>query len=145
MQINLTPDYSLLVILVIFLANYWVVRTFFFRPINGILNERDGEIRGAEKVYEESLALFNEAAAEMEEQLKKAKKEGGDLREKQRAEASARRGELLAVTRSKAEELIAAAETELRSEVEKAREKITRDSAALARTAAERIVGRKLA
>ena len=37
MQINLTPDLSLLAIMVIFIINYMVVRKFFLQPINEVL------------------------------------------------------------------------------------------------------------
>ena len=41
MQINLTPDYSLPVIMVIFLLNYLIVSKFFLRPINNVIERID--------------------------------------------------------------------------------------------------------
>ena len=43
MQINLTPDLSLLAIVVIFFLNYLVVRRFFFKPITEIIESRESE------------------------------------------------------------------------------------------------------
>ena len=52
MQINLTPDLSLLAIMVIFIINYMVVRKFFLQPVNTVLEARETEKHTAEKLYE---------------------------------------------------------------------------------------------
>lgn len=142
---NLTPDWSLLVILAIFIANYFVVRTFFLKPINGVLVAREQEILGAEAVFEESMARFHEATSEMEARLMEARRKGSSIREARRSEAAATRAEWIAETRQKAEGLTESAEQSLRSDVVTAREKIERESEALARLAAEKILGRQLA
>lgn len=145
MQINLTPDASLLVIAVIFIANYWVVRKFFFGPVSQVLAERETDIRGAEKVYEESLARFNEAAAEMEARLLLTKREGSVVREGFRTEALAHRTTVIDRTRSEAEQIVKTADTELASEVERARNTILTGADAIAKLAAETILGRSVA
>jgi len=142
---NLTPDWSLLVILAIFIANYFVVRAFFLKPINGVLVAREQEILGAEAVFEESMARFHEATSEMEARLIEARRKGSSIREARRSEAAATRAELIAETRQKAEGLTESAEQSLRADVVTAREKIERESEALARLAAEKILGRQLA
>ena len=91
---NLTPDWSLLVILAIFIANYFVVRAFFLKPINGVLVAREQEILGAEAVFEESMARFHEATSEMEARLIEARRKGSSIREARRSEAAATRAEL---------------------------------------------------
>lgn len=142
---NLTPDWSLLVILAIFIANYFVVRAFFLKPINEVLVAREQEILGAEAVFEESMARFHEATSEMEARLIEARRKGSSIREARRSEAAATRTELIAETREKAESLTENAEQSLRADVVTAREKIERESEALARLAAEKILGRQLA
>lgn len=142
---NLTPDWSLLVILAIFIANYFVVRAFFLKPINGVLVAREQEILGAEAVFEESMARFHEATSEMEARLMEARRKGSTIREARRSEAAATRAEWIAETRQKAEGLTESAEQSLRTDVVTAREKIERESEALARLAAEKILGRQLA
>lgn len=142
---NLTPDWSLLVILAIFIANYFVVRTFFLKPINRVLTERERDVLSAEAVFEESMARFHEATSEMEARLIEARRKGASIREARRAEAAAQRAELVGRTRSEAEAMTGKAEEELRSDVAVAREKIVRESEALARLAAEKILGRSLA
>jgi F-type H+-transporting ATPase subunit b len=145
MQIDLKPDGSLLAILAIFIANYFVVRFFFLRPVNRLLTERQHEIQSSEALYEESMSRFHEATSEMEARLAEARKRGAEMREARRAEAAAERAKLLGGTRADAERMTARAETELRAETTTARERIVRESDALARLAAEKILGRNLA
>jgi F-type H+-transporting ATPase subunit b len=142
MQINLAPDLSLLAIIVIFLLNYMVVRKFFLRPINDVLEARETETRSAEKLYEDALARFNEATAQAEAQLHSAKREAAGVRERHRGEAAAYRQQVVDKTNTEARAMIGEAEQKLGADVAVARESIVRESDALARLAAERILGR---
>lgn len=144
MQINLTPDWSLPVIVVIFTINYLVVRRFFFKPVNEVLLARESEVREAERRYNDSLAQFDAAAREMENQVMQAKKEGSKIREGLRAEAVQHRTGVVERTRGEADRIVGEAAKSLSSNVATAREKIVTESDALARLAAEKIVGRKI-
>lgn len=145
MQIDLKPDGSLLVIMAIFIANYFVVRRFFLEPVNRVLNEREQELRSAEAIYEESMNRFHEATSEMEARIQEARRRGAEVREARRQEAARVRAELLEKTRGEAEATARRAEADLQRDVTTARQKIVHDSDALARLAAEKILGRDLA
>jgi len=142
MQINLMPDYSLLAILVIFIINYLVVRTFFLKPINEVLEERETETKSAEQLYEDALGRFNDATAQMESQLHAAKREAAQLRDRFRGEAGAQRQQMIERTGGEAKQIVGDADAKLSRDVVTARETIVRDSDSLARFAAERILGR---
>lgn len=142
MQVNLTPDLSLFAVMAIFILNYFVVRRFFLQPINQVLEERETEVKSAEKVYEESLARFNEATSKMEVQLHNAKREAAQVRDRFRGEAGVYRGEVVERTGAQAKEIVGEADAKLAADVKVAREQIARESEALARMAAERILGR---
>lgn len=142
MQINLAPDLSLFAIMAIFILNYLVVRKFFLRPINEVLESRETETRSAEKLYEDALARFNEATAQTEAQLHAAKREAAQLRDRFRGEAGAHRQQVVDRTTAEARQIVADADTKLGADVAAARTKIVADSEALARLAAERILGR---
>lgn len=142
MQINLTPDYSLLAILVIFILNYLVVRTFFLKPINTVLEARETETKSAEKLYEDALARLSDATAQMEAQLHSAKREAAQLRDRFRGEAGAQRQQMIERTSAEAKQIVGEADQKLGRDVAEARETIVRDSDSLARLAAERILGR---
>lgn len=145
MQINLTPDWSLLAIMAIFIANYFVVRRFFFAPINQVLAEREEEVRSAEAIFEDAMSRFHEATTRMESRIQEARRKGSEIRESHRGKAATFRNEMLDKSRREAEQSVQSAESELRSSAAAAREKLTRESEALARFAAEKILGRKIA
>ena len=142
MQISLTPDYSLLAIMVIFIINYFVVKAFLLKPINQVLEAREHETRTANELYEQSMARFSEATTKMEEQLHIAKREAASVREKFRAEAAAHRSSVIEQTSGEAKTIVAEADTSLTNATAEARDKIVRESETLARMAAERILGR---
>lgn len=144
MQINLTPDPSLLAIMVIFIANYLVVRRFFLKPINEVLEARESETRAADQLHEQALARFNVATAEMEAQLHSAKREASSVRDRYRGEAAAYRAGVIERAADEAKQVAAAAEGRLAKDVAEARTKIVSESEALAVLAAERILGRPL-
>jgi F-type H+-transporting ATPase subunit b len=142
MQINLTPDYSLLAILVIFIINYLVVRTFFLKPVNEVLEARDTETKTAEKLYEDAMARMSDATEKMEAQLHAAKREAAQVRDRFRGEAAAQRQQMIERTSGEAKQVVAEADEKLTKDVTVARDTIVRDSESLARLAAERLLGR---
>src|SRR5260370_20005109 len=100
MQISLFPDRSLFAVMVIFIINYFVVRKFFLRPINEVLEARELEVKTSDELYEAAMARFNEATSHVESKLHEAKREAAAVREKFRAEAGARRQSLVQRTTS---------------------------------------------
>jgi F0F1-type ATP synthase membrane subunit b/b' len=142
MQINLTPDYSLLAIVVIFILNYLVVTKFFLRPINNVIEAREGEVRSANEVYEQSMARFSEATTLMEEKLHAARHAAADVRDRFRREAAVFRSTIVEKTHTVAGSIVSEADEKLKGDVADARAKIVSESEALARLAAERILGR---
>jgi len=142
MQIKLAPDLSLLAIMVIFILNYLVVRKYFLRPVNEVLESRETETKTAERLYEEALTRFNDATAQTEAQLHVAKRDAAQIRERFRAEATAYRQQLVEQTSAKARAVVADAEQKLDADVAVARQTIVSEADNLARTAAQRILGR---
>jgi F0F1-type ATP synthase membrane subunit b/b' len=142
--INLTPDKSLIAIMVIFFLEYLVLRRFFFQPLNRVMTEREQDVRDAATRHEDALARFNEATREMEARIGQAKKQGSEYREALRAEAAKQRADAVDKTRKDAAAIVGSASAELESAVTAARQKIDGDVSALARLAVERIVGRAL-
>jgi F0F1-type ATP synthase membrane subunit b/b' len=142
MQINLTPDLSLLAIMVIFLLNYVVVSRFFLRPINDVLEARAHESKTSQELYEQSMARFAEATAQMEEKLHLARREASAVRDHFRGEAAQYRASVVERTAEQALDMIAGADAKLTEDVRVARQHIVTESESLARMAAERILGR---
>jgi F0F1-type ATP synthase membrane subunit b/b' len=142
MQINLTPDYSLLAIMVIFILNYLIVSRFFLRPINHVIEAREEEVRSANDLYEQSMTRFSEATSQMENQLHAARHAAADVRDHFRRDAAAYRTSIVEKTHNDANAIVTEADERLKQDVVEARAKIVRESEALAQLAAERILGR---
>ncbi|HEV7488946.1 MAG TPA: hypothetical protein VGQ65_25020 [Thermoanaerobaculia bacterium] len=142
MQINLTPDYSLLAIMVIFILNYLIVRKFFLQPINQVIEARETEVRSANDIYEQSMLRFQEATTQMEEKLHAARHAAADVRDRFRREAAAYRTTVVTKTHDDANAIVGEADQKLSADVATARAKIVTESESLARLAAERILGR---
>lgn len=142
--LDLTPDKSLIAIVVIFFLEYLVLRKFFFQPLNGVMTAREQDVRTAATRHEDALARFNEATREMEARILQAKKQGSEFREALRAEAAKSRADAVEKTRKDAAAIVGSASAELAAAVTAARQKIDGDVGALARLAVERIVGRAL-
>lgn len=142
MQINLAPDWSLPVIMVLFFLNYLIVRKFFLKPINEVLEARETETKTADRLHEEALARFTAATADIEARLHTAKREAAQLRERYRGEAATQRQTMIDKTSADAKAIVSDADQRLSADVKAARETILRDSESLAREAATRILGR---
>ncbi|MGZ7030343.1 MAG: F0F1 ATP synthase subunit B family protein [Thermoanaerobaculia bacterium] len=144
MQISLAPDLSLLAIMVIFWLNYVVVRKFFLRPINDVIEAREHETKTAETIFEQAMTRFQEATAKIEAQLTTARREASQLREQFRSEAAEFRNSVIEKTSNEARATVGEAEKHLEADVVLARKKIASETESLARLAAERILGRSL-
>lgn len=144
-MIELKPDLSLLAIIAIFFLNYLIVKKWLVHPINGVLEWRNSRVREADQKYEEALTRLNAATRDIEDRLMEAKREATEVREAYRKEAGGKRDAQISQTRAEAEKMIADATASLDQDLVAAREAIRRDSEQLARLAAERILGRKLA
>lgn len=144
MQINLVPDLSLLAVMVIFIAEYFVVTRFFLRPINNVLEARETEARTAQQIYEQALGRFNEETNRIEQRLHDTRRNAAQLREKFRAEAGQHRASLVERTTAEAKKLVTKADQRLKRDVQEARSTLVRDAESLARLAAERILGRSV-
>ncbi|MBW3670870.1 MAG: ATP synthase F0 subunit B [Acidobacteria bacterium] len=144
-MIDLKPDLSLLAIIAIFIVNYLIVKKWLVHPINNVLEWRNSRVREADQKYEEALTRLNAATRDIEDRLMEAKREATEVREAYRKEAGGKREAQISQTRAEAEKMIADATASLDQDLVAAREAILRDSEQLARLAAERILGRKLA
>lgn len=138
------PDLSLLAVMVIFLLNYFVVSRYLIRPINNVLEARDNDARSAQETYEQALARFNAATAQIEDRLHDARHDASRQRDQFRSDAATHRAGLVERTTADAKKMVGDADASLSKDVAAARETIVRDSESLARLAAERILGRAL-
>lgn len=144
MQINLVPDLSLLAVMAIFVVEYFVVKRFFLKPINDVLEAREVEARTAQELHEAALARLKEATDKIEQQLHEARRHAAQLRDKFRTEAGGYRSGLIERTSAEAKKLVSEADERLTDDVKEAREKLVHDAESIARLAAEKLLGRRV-
>ena len=118
------------------------MRKFFLQPINQVIEARETEVRSANEIYEQSMLRFQEATTQMEEKLHVARHGAADVRDRFRREAAAYRTTVVTKTHDDANAIVTEADEKLKGDVAAARAKIVTESEALARLAAERILGR---
>ena len=114
----------------------------FLQPINQVIEARETEVRSANEIYEQSMLRFQEATTQMEEKLHAARHAAADVRDRFRREAAAYRTTIVTKTHDDANGIVSEADQKLTGDVATARAKIVTESEALARLAAERILGR---
>lgn len=110
---NLTPDASLLVIVVVFWITYLILRTSLFGPIQEILRERREEVDTARAEHEAAVAKTESKIEAERERLTEARVEAASKRDALRREAEEERQRILGETREATEKRLDEAQEEL--------------------------------
>lgn len=140
----LSLNYSVVVVVVLFVAYHLLLKGMFYKPLFRTLQHREAETEG--KMHAAGVAdnRRKEITAELEAALRAARQEAAAAVDRARADAAREQGERLETLQD-----------ELRGLVQTAREEIARDAAAsrrslqddidrFGRMAAERILAREL-
>ena len=139
------PDLSLLLIVIVFWAVYWILRVFLFGPLGAILVGREAKTAAAQKALDEALSRHAGTLEEVENRLTQARREALAAREAARQQASTRRSATLDGAKAKARAESAAAVALLDKSVAAAREELARGVGAVAAEIASGALGRKVA
>jgi F-type H+-transporting ATPase subunit b len=142
-KLNIYPDPVHLFILVgVFVALIFPTNALIFQPIFSALDERSKRIEGAQR-RAEHIAQESEAVVERyRDSIRQARAEAESHRKDQLTAARSEQADVAASSRQDAERVIQGARAELERELEQAREGLRASAQDLARTAAERILGR---
>lgn len=139
------PDITFVYVVIAFVACLAILKRYLFAPLSAILEERDREAASAEKVYAESLEELRAAVARAEADLAKARIEALTVREKLRGEGHAHWERKLGEAHAAAQAALGRASDEIRAAASRAAADLPRAARDLARTLAEKILGRKIA
>ncbi len=137
------PDLSVAWVIFFVLLLTVLLDRLLFRPVLGVMKQREEAIRSARQLAERSAVDARAAAAEFEQKTATARAEIYRQMDDTRRAALAERAEVLAQTRAEAEAEIAEAGERLRADADEARRRLEADAEALGAAAAERILGRK--
>src|SRR5438128_783970 len=106
-SIQLVPDGTLILHIVIILVMVFILNATLFKPINRILEERERRTRGRLGEAHDILQRVDENLTRYERTLREARAEGYRLLEQQRAEAMTERQAILNTVREEIRQLIA--------------------------------------
>src|SRR5512143_2875313 len=94
------PDLSLLIALAVFWATYHVLKATVFKPLGEVLAEREKTVVAATTALQGAFDRQAQVLADVDRRLLDARREALAQRETVRAEAAARRQELLDAARA---------------------------------------------
>jgi F-type H+-transporting ATPase subunit b len=143
-SIQLVPDGTLFVHILLIILMVFILNITLFRPINRILKEREEQTLGRSNETRTILKRVDAGLRDYEQSLRKARAEGYSFLEGYRAEALRQRQGLINSLR---EELQASAEEEKRliqSQVEQARSTLAEDSQRIASDISRQVLHRSL-
>jgi F0F1-type ATP synthase membrane subunit b/b' len=139
------PDVTLIYVIFAFLIAYAILKKFLFLPLSAILEARESEEKTAAKVHAESLQSLSKAIEHIEQELSRARREALKERETLRSEGRAHLEKKLGEAHAAATATLERASAEIESEAKRSSDELPRQIQLLARTLAEKILGRRLA
>lgn len=140
----LTPDGSLLLIIVLFLAFVPVLNRLLFVPIAKVLEQREKLTRGSSRDAENILNTIDHKLSVYEDEIRSARADGYKILEARRAEAAAARDAVIAEARSAAEGRIAQAKTQIAGEADTARASLVDEARHVAARISSTLLGREV-
>jgi F-type H+-transporting ATPase subunit b len=142
--IQLVPDGTLILHVLIILVMIYVLNATLFKPINRILAARDQRTRGRLSEAQEILKNVSAQLANYERQLRKARGEAYAFSESERAEAMQERQSKLNEMRQQLSESIAQEKKAIAQQADEARGTLEVESRRLAREIGARILSRPI-
>ena len=143
-SIQLVPDGTLLLHILIILVMIFVLNATLYKPINRILEAREKRTKGRLSEAEEIIKSVNEKLSEYERQLRQARGEAYSFAESQRGAALQERQEKLNRLRPQMAESTAKEKEGIHRQAEEARVTLGTESRSLAREIGARVLSRPL-
>jgi F-type H+-transporting ATPase subunit b len=125
------------IIVLVFILNRWL-----FGPLNAILTQRQNEIDAAREEFESAQRVQNDRLEAVEARVAESRKESFAIREQAHGEAREHRDQVLAAAREDAAKEIEGARAEITKQIDAARGQLENDADEIAKTIAERVLGR---
>lgn len=141
-SIQLFPDGTLFIHILLILVMIWILNRTFFSPINRVIASRE-KFRGGRNVEaEEILSQVEEKQKRYEQGLREAREQGYELIQKERAEAVADRQQTLSEAKARTADQLAAEKQELQSQTAGARAALEAEAEVLADKISAKILRR---
>jgi F-type H+-transporting ATPase subunit b len=143
-SIQLVPDGTLILHVLIILVMVMVLNRTLFRPINRILEERDQRTRGLTSEAEQTIVRVDQSLRHYEQTLRGARAEGYQLLERQRAEAVRERERQIAAARESLAKQTSTEKKEIESQAGVARTTLSNEAKRTALRISSQILGRSV-
>ena len=138
----LSPDGSLLFVLVLFLVLVPILNRILFKPITRVLDEREQLTVGSSDDARAILNSIDHRLEEYEEGIRVARSEGYEIVAQRRIAAGAERDARLDAARAEADAKIAGARAQLASDASDARIRLESDAREIANRISSTLLGR---
>lgn len=138
-------DGQLLIQLALFFLTFFLLRRFVFGPMLALFDAREEAIDGAKRSARDLETQAEEKFKSFEAEMKKVKVEASAERDRIRQDAQRLERELLAKSRTEADQTLAEASAKMTADAEKIRSEMKTTVPQLAGQIAEKLLGRKAA
>ena len=143
-SIQLVPDGTLILHVIIILVMVYVLNATLYKPINKILESREKRTRGRLSEAQEVMKGVKEKLAEYEASLRQARSEAYAHAESQRAEAMMERQRRVNEMRNELAESIATEKEAIQQQATQARASLEVESRLIARDISSRVLNRSV-
>jgi F-type H+-transporting ATPase subunit b len=143
-SIQLVPDGTLFLHIIIILLMVFVLNATLFKPINRILEERERRTRGRSGEAHDILRRVEEKMTQYERTLREARSEGYRLMEQERAAAVGERQARLSAVRDEINQSVVEQKETIRAQVEEARVTLDQEARRLAADIGSQILHRPI-
>lgn len=143
-SIQLVPDGTLILHVLIILVMVYVLNATLYKPINQILESREKRTRGRLSEAQELVKSVKEKLADYERSLRQARSEAYALAETERAEAMMKRQQRVNELRNQLAQSIAAEKEAIQQQAAQARASLEVESREIAREISSRVLNRSI-
>jgi len=143
-SIQLVPDGTLILHVIIILVMVYVLNATLYKPINKILESREQRTRGRLSEAQEIMKGVKEKLADYEGSLRQARSEAYARSESQRAEAMMERQRRVNEMRNELAQSIATAKEAIQEQAVQARASLEVESRLIARDISSRVLNRSV-
>jgi len=143
-SIQLVPDGTLIVHVLIVLVMVYVLNATLYKPINLILANREKRTKGRASESDEILQSVNEKLADYERSLRSARSDAYAFTEQERSEAVKQRQQKLTETRTQLAASVATEKQAIQRQADEARAALDVDSREIAAQIGSRVLKRSI-
>ncbi len=143
-SIQLVPDGTLFIHVIIILIMVWCLNRILFKPVNRVLQEREHHTRGRIKEAGDVKQRISESLTRYESSLREARAHGYRLLEQNQTEAQNRRREKIGQIRAEIEEHLRQEKGLIQAQADDARQNLEVEARQIAASVSSQILGRNV-